>query len=106
MARTQAAEYWGGAAYGASGGDHNVHPRWATTLRVEGTTGEQVIMPKGGDCKGAERFWIANEGMDTAEVVDSTGAGVVDIDPGDACVIYPDGSGGWVLGSTYTVRHP
>lgn len=106
MARTQAAEFWGGAVYGASGGDHNLHPRWATAIQVEGTTGEQVILPKGGDCKGAERFWIFNVGVDPAEVVDSEGGSVCDVDPGEGCVIWPDGSGGWVVGSSYTVQHP
>lgn len=106
MVRTQAAEYWGGAVYGASGTDHNLHPRYATAIRVEGTSGEQVILPKGGDCKGAERFWIFNEGADTAEVVDSSGGAVVDVDAGNATVIWPDGSGGWIVGSTYAVRYP
>ncbi len=106
MARTQSAEFHGGAAYYASGGDHLVHPRYATAIRVEGTTGENVIMPHPRSVKGAERFWIINEGMDTCAVVDHEATSVADVDAGDACVIWPDGSGGWVVGSTYTVRYP
>lgn len=106
MARAQSAEYWGGAVYYASGTDHNAHPRLASTYRVEGTTGESLILPKPGDMKGAERFWVINEGPDTCEVVDSSAVSVCDVDAGDACVIFPDGSGGWLVGSSYTVQHP
>ena len=104
MSRTQAAEYWGGAAYYASGGDHLVHPRYATTVRVEGTTGESVILPAPSSVKGFECIRIINEGPDTCTVVSHTAASVCDVDADTACMIYPDGDGGWVVGPSYDVR--
>lgn len=106
MSRTQEQEYWGGAAYEAAGSDHYVHPRYATAIRVEGTTGEDTILPKGSDLRGAERFWIFNEGPNAAAIVDYEGASVTSVASGSACLIWPDGDGGWVVGSTYTVQYP
>ena len=103
MARTQAEEYWGGAAYFAAGSDHYCHPRACRLVRIEGTGGERLFLPRIADMRG-HHITVVNEGPDALEIVNADEDAVLVLVAGYQTYLYPLDQEQWQTGTLRLVR--